>query len=138
MAKVVDELKRVPLLAGLNQQHLRRLASKVKERHFSPGTTVVQEGTMSGVGFFIIASGEASVSVRGDEISRLEAGDHFGALALIAERERSATVTALTPLDCFEIMAWDFREFVKDDPDASWSLLQYVVSLLLDEQRTTA
>ena len=53
---------------------------------------------MSGVGFFIIAEGEASVSVDGVEVSRIGPGDHFGELALISEDARTATVTAVTRL----------------------------------------
>jgi CRP/FNR family transcriptional regulator, cyclic AMP receptor protein len=134
MAHAADELKRVPFFNCLDQRHLRRLASKFKERRFDPGTAVVQEGKMSGIGFFIITEGEASVIVDGNEVARLGPGDHFGELALIAERERTATVTAQTRLDCLEITAWDLREFVKADPDVSWKLLQYVVNLFLDER----
>ena len=36
---------------------------------------------MSGVGFFIVAEGEASVSVDGEEVARIGPGDHFGELA---------------------------------------------------------
>ena len=89
---------------------------------------------MSGVGFFIITEGEASVIVDGREVARLGAGEHFGELALISEGVRTATVTALTPLQCLEITFWDFRRIAKDNPDIAWKLLQYVVGLLIDER----
>jgi CRP-like cAMP-binding protein len=91
---------------------------------------------MSGVGFAITA-GEATVTIARNEVRRLGPGDHFGELALIAERERTATVTAETRLDCHELAAWDFREFVQTDPDVAWRLLQHVVDLLLDERSST-
>ena len=47
----VGTLKDVPLLSCLNQRELKRLAKNVREQSFSPGTTVVREGKMSGVGF---------------------------------------------------------------------------------------
>jgi CRP-like cAMP-binding protein len=130
-----EVLKQVPLFNELNQRQLKRLAAKFKERRFRPGTTVVRQGKMSGIGFFVVVEGEASVSVDGQEVARLGAGDHFGELALIAERERTATVTAETGLDCLEIPIWDFRDFVKGDADVSWKLLQRVVNTLLDERR---
>ena len=126
-----EVLKQVPLFNQLNQRQLKRLAAKFKERRFLPGTTVVQQRKMSGIGFFVVLSGEASVSVDGQEVARLGPGDYFGELALIAERERTATVTAETALDCLEIPIWDFRDFVKSDPDISWKLLQHVVDMLL-------
>jgi CRP-like cAMP-binding protein len=133
MASVVEELKRVPLFSGLNQRQLKKLASRFRERELKAGTAVVQEKRMSGVGFFVISEGEASVTVGGKEVARIGPGDHFGELALISERERTATVRAETPLRCLEIPFWDFREFAMANPDVTWKLLQHVVDLLSHE-----
>ena len=130
MVSRVDELKRVPLFNGLSQRQLKKLAADLGERTFRPGTAIVQQGKMSGVDFFVIAEGDASVSVDGKSIDRLGPGDYFGELALIGERARAATVTAETPLRCLTMRSWDFRRFVTDNPDVSWKLLQHVVELL--------
>ena len=132
MAKVEEALKRVPLFSHLGARQLRRLADKHRERRFTVGTTVVREGEMSGIGFFVIESGEATVTVSGRDVATLGPGDHFGELGLIAGRERAATVTARTDLACLELTAWDFRDLVKGDPDLAWKLLQHVVTVLLD------
>jgi CRP-like cAMP-binding protein len=130
VASLAAELKRVPLFSGLSERQLSRLARDFRERDFRPGTAVVKEGEMSGVGFFIVADGEASVSVGGKKVGKLGAGDHFGALALVSKSERTATVTAETPLRCLVIAFWDFRKFAEDNPDVMWKLLAHVVSLL--------
>jgi CRP-like cAMP-binding protein len=136
---LADDLKKVPLFSGLSQRQLKRLSRDFKERDFKPGTTPVRQGRMSGVGFFVITEGEASVSVDGTERARLGPGDYFGELGLISERARTATVTAETPLRCVMLASWDFRRFTKDNPDASWKLLQHVVDLLAEaEQRLHA
>jgi CRP-like cAMP-binding protein len=134
VSAVVDELRAVRLFRGLSQRQLRQLARLVKEREFRPGVKVVEEGTMSGVGFFIVADGEASVSVDGREVARICAGDHFGELALITEDARTATVTAVTRLRCYVIAFWDFRKFARENPDVSWKLLQHVAGLLTTER----
>jgi len=134
VSTVVDELARVRLFSGLNQRQLKRLARHVKEREFRPGVEVVAEGTMSGVGFFIVAEGEGSVSVEGREVARIGPGDHFGELALISEDVRTATVTAVTRLRCHVIQFWDFRRFAKENPDVSWKLLQHLAGLLTGER----
>jgi CRP-like cAMP-binding protein len=85
---------------------------------------------MSGAGFFVVAEGEAAVSVAGAEVARLRPGDHFGELALITESERTATVTAESAVRCLEIPFWDFRSFAHDNPDVMWKLLQHVVARL--------
>jgi len=129
-----EALSRVPLFSDLSTRQLRRLAGKLREREFDSGTTVLREGEMSGIGFFIVVSGEAAVSREGREIATLGPGDYFGDLALIAERERTATVTAKTPLACLEMPVWDFRELVQSDGELAWNLLQHVVTQLLDER----
>jgi CRP/FNR family transcriptional regulator, cyclic AMP receptor protein len=124
---VADNLKRVPLFSELNGRELNKLGAKFRERSFEPGTSVAREGKMSGIGFFVIADGEAEVRIRGESVASLSAGDHFGELALISEAERTATVTALTQLRCLEIPIWDFREFALKNPEVTWKLLQHVV-----------
>jgi CRP-like cAMP-binding protein len=133
MASSADDLQRVPLFADLSGRQRRKLASNFRERTFKPGTDVVREGSMSGMGFFVVADGEASVSVGGVEVATLAAGDHFGELALVSKGKRSATVTARTELRCLEIAFTDFREFAHANPDVTWKLLQYVVSMLQAE-----
>jgi len=127
---VADDLERVPLFSGLNDRQRRKLAKLFRERTVPVGTTLVKEGEMSGISFFVVADGEATVTVGGREAARLSPGDHFGELALITERERSATVTAETEIRCLEIPFWDFRDFAHDNPDVMWKLLQHVVAML--------
>ena len=130
----VGTLKDVPLLSCLNQRELKRLAKNVREQSFSPGTTVVREGKMSGVGFYIITEGEAKVSIGEDEVARLYPGDHFGELGLIGRRARTATVTAVTPLTCQMMATWDLEELVVSNPRTAWKLVQHVVDMLAEEQ----
>ena len=130
MPSSADDLQRVPLFADLSGRQRRKLASNFRERTFKPGIDVVREGSMSGMGFFVVTDGEASVSVAGVEVATLAAGDYFGELALISKGERSATVTARTELRCLEIAFSDFREFAHANPDVTWKLLQHVVSML--------
>ena len=70
----VELLQRVPLFADFEPGELERLARSFKERTFESGTTVVDEGK-TGAGFFVIESGEASVTVRGGERDKLGPGD---------------------------------------------------------------
>ena len=138
MPTLIDELKRVPLFSDLSQRQLKRLARDFKEREYRSGTSMVRRGHMSGVDFFVIAEGEASVTVDGTEIDRLGPGDHFGEVALIGKQVRQATVTADGPMRCLVMTSWDFRRFVKGNPDASWKLLQYLVRVLTDERNRGA
>ena len=127
---VVDALAHVQLLSGLNKRHLEKLAKDFAERTFPAGATVVRQGDERGIGFFVIADGTAVVSVDGAEVSRLHAGDHFGAIGLIADRVRTATVTAETDLHCYVMTLWDFRSFVQGDAEIAWKLLEQLAQMV--------
>lgn len=134
MSRLADDLSQVPLFSGLSKRQLNKLSKGFKERSFGPGTTVVREGHMDGVGFFVIAEGVANVSVSGSTVATIGPGEHFGELAMITEQPRAATVTAETPLRCLMMAFWDFRKFAKQEPDVSWKLLQYVAGVLQEDR----
>ncbi len=125
----VEVLQRVPLFAGLEPRELRQIAESFKAREYAAGDTVATEG-QSGVGFFVIESGEATVSVHGGEVGRLKAGDHFGEIALIDEGARTATVTADTELVCYGMSFWEFRPIVESNSQIAWKLLQTLAKQL--------
>lgn len=130
MAKApVDLIKSVPLFADLDGRDLKEVAESMKERTFSAGETVTQEGE-GGVGFFVIDEGSAKVSVGGSEVRTLGPGDHFGEIALIADTDRTATITAESDLRCYGMTSWDFRPLVEHNSSIAWKLLQAMAQQL--------
>ena len=127
---VVEALARVPMLSSLDRKHLEKLARDFSERTFPAGSVVVKEGDKQGIGFFVIADGEAIVTRGGDEVARLGPGGHFGAVALISDRVRTATVTAETDLHTYVMTLWDFRSFVQGDAEVAWKLLEQLAEML--------
>jgi CRP-like cAMP-binding protein len=127
VASVDETLKRIPLFSGLSQRQLRGLRKDFRERTYRPGAAILREGEMSGVDFFVIVEGEASVTVGGKETARLQAGDHFGELALHA---------AVDSVRCLSMASWHFRKFVQANPDVAWKLLQHVAGLVQADRQT--
>ena len=80
--------------------------------------------------FFVVASGEASVEVHGDEVGKLGAGDAFGEVALIDRRPRTATVIAQSDLVCYGLPVFVFRPFVESRPAVAWKLLEAMADRL--------
>jgi len=130
-------IQQVPLFAGLGKKDLQGLASSMKERTFEAGDTIASEG-QSGVGFFIIEDGEATVTVGGEELGTMKAGDSFGEVALIDDGARTATVTAKTQLKCYGITSWEFRPLVAENANLAWKMLQEMAKRLrAAEQRSS-
>ncbi len=127
----VKALQRVPLFADLTKHEIQQIARLFKERRFSDGETVVQEGS-GGAAFFVIESGEATVFIRGKKHSTLKPDDYFGEIALIDEGTRMATITASSELVCYGITFWDFRPLVEANGVIGWKLLQRMVKMFRD------
>jgi CRP/FNR family transcriptional regulator, cyclic AMP receptor protein len=125
----IEALRSVSLFADLDDAELGQIALLFKERHFAAGETVVKEGA-DGAAFFLIRSGEASVSVRGSERAALGPGDHFGEIALIDEGVRSATITATADLVCYGLTLWEFRPLVVENGLIGWKLLHSLAKKL--------
>ncbi|MDH4141834.1 MAG: cyclic nucleotide-binding domain-containing protein [Chloroflexota bacterium] len=130
MTDTADLLAEVPLLSGLDRKQLQRLSRDFSKRTFPAGSVVVREGDDHGVGFFVVAEGEGVVSIGGREVGKIGPGSYFGEVALISDRRRTATVTAVTDLSCLVMTLWDFRAFVRGDADVAWKLLEHVGGML--------
>jgi CRP/FNR family transcriptional regulator, cyclic AMP receptor protein len=122
-------IQQVPLFSDLDKKELQGLASSMKERTFDEGATVASEG-QTGVGFFIIDEGEATISVQGEERATLGHGDYFGEVALIDDGARTATITAKTALKCYGITSWEFKPLVEQNADLAWKMLQTMAKML--------
>src|SRR5262249_61329225 len=93
------------------------------------GEVTAEEGK-HGIGFFIIESGTATISIHGDQVATFGPGQYFGEIALIDDGPRTATVTAESDLNCYVLIAWDFRPLVKSDATLAWGLLEGLARML--------
>jgi len=118
-----DLLAQVPLFSGLKKKELERIARTMRERTVETNQALAVEGK-EGVGFFLIESGTALVTVGGEERRTLGPGDHFGEIALIDGGPRSATVVATTDLVCYGLTYWEFRPLVEHNGTIAWKLLR--------------
>ncbi len=123
-------LSRVTLFADLSQRDLRRVASLAEETWFGPGSVVVEEGKHA-LGFYAILDGTAKVTkARGRTLGVLKPGDHFGELALLDGKPRSASVTAQSSLDTIRIRRQAFRKLLLAQPEIGLRLLEQLAGRL--------
>lgn len=123
MGAPVDLLKRVPIFERVPDKQLKAIASSFRDRHFTAGQDLTQEGE-GAAGFFVIESGEAVVKVDGQERRTLGAGDYYGEIALIDGGLRTATVTATADGVAHGLTSWQFRPLVEEHAEIAWPLLE--------------
>ena len=121
-----DRLGQIALLADLGPTALEHVATLLTSEYFEAGETVFQQGD-DGDRFYLIARGKVSVTVPeadgGDhEIERLGDGDHFGELALIHGRPRTATLRTLTPSVFLTMSRSQFLALVAEFPEMTRAL----------------
>jgi hypothetical protein len=129
----VHVIEQVPFFAGLSQRDVAHIAAMFKERTFAAGETITKEGA-GAAAFFVIESGEATVTVHGKPVATLGAGDYFGEVALIDEGARSATVTATSDVVCHGLTYWEFRPLVQHNASIAWNLLRTLARRLRTAQ----
>jgi NADH:ubiquinone reductase (H+-translocating) len=94
-------------------------SNAVVPMRFGAGETIVREGELSGR-FYVITSGEVEVLQRADSkeqvIRKLGPGDHFGEIAALGNRRRTATVRTLTATSVLSLARQDFAALVEHLP----------------------
>lgn len=110
-----SDLASVPLFESLSQSELTELAGWFEVKDVNAGVRLVGEGA-TGYSFFVLSGGEATVTVRGENIASLRAGDFFGEMALLGAGRRKATVSTTSPARLLVLFGDDFRRLQASHP----------------------
>jgi CRP/FNR family cyclic AMP-dependent transcriptional regulator len=113
----------VPMFSACTKQEIKRIASLANRVEIPAGQSLTKEGER-GKEFFIIAEGEAKVTVRGDRVATLGPGEFFGETALLDPGPRTATVSADSPMVVYKVEGEDFRSLLIDVPFIARNILR--------------
>jgi small-conductance mechanosensitive channel len=113
-------LERVDLFKPLEEEDRVFLAERLRYAPFAPGEVLTRQGA-EGHWLYLILEGEAAARVAGDdgadrEVARLKAGQFFGEMALLTGEPRTATVVAVTGVECYRLDAEAFQEIIQKRP----------------------
>lgn len=107
--KTYEELlSKVSILSSLDPWERLTVADALESVSYNDGDVVVRQG-QHGDDFFIIVEGSAVVTQyrqegeESEEVGQLGASDYFGEIALMLDRPRAATVTAVGHLKCVKL-----------------------------------
>ena len=132
---MVEHLGGVPIFEGCSKKELQTIARQVREISHDEGYVIATEGD-PGAGLFVIADGEADVTIGGKKVNHLEKGDFFGEMALLDGGPRTATVTATTPITLYALTEWVFRGLLAEHPSIAMRTLETMASRLRGATKT--
>jgi serine/threonine protein phosphatase PrpC/CRP-like cAMP-binding protein len=131
----LDTLKDISIFKHLDMGELCKVLNVARAQQIEKNEVVLREGE-PGESLFAILEGKFVVTRSGQPICWLEAGSHFGEMALFNNRPRSATITALQKARTLVIERPRFNELIRKEPQLGvkllWAFAQ-VLSLRLDE-----
>lgn len=121
----LEALQRSPLFKEFTETGLRIFAAIAVERTVKAGTPIFVEA-MEGESLFILKTGTVRVTQKADKAERelavLGAGEHLGALALLARSTRLVSAVAATDCEVVELRQADFARLQAQKPQACLKL----------------
>ena len=122
-------LRGIPLFAPLPLAALERIADGMEPVHFAPGQPIMTQGE-EGDTYVMVESGRVLVTIDGAPSHEQGPGDGVGEIALLRSVPRTATVTALEPVEGFEVDCHTFVDAVTGH-EGSWRVASDVVDARL-------
>jgi small-conductance mechanosensitive channel/CRP-like cAMP-binding protein len=116
----LQALGRIGLFADLSVAERSELAASLSPAPFAVGEVITKRGADA---HHLYVIGEGRVSVRAGEgateyeVAQLATGDFFGEMSLLTGEKRSATVIALTDVECYRLDADAFRRVLASRHD---------------------
>jgi voltage-gated potassium channel len=108
---------KVPLFRTLDAARIAAVASVLESRRVERGDRLIRKGDHADSMYFIVSVEVEVDPETGAPKGRLGAGNFFGEIALIADRERTATITTLSPCRLLVLHKDDFEGFMETHPD---------------------
>lgn len=126
-SEVVGLLRRVPLLSGLEDEELARVARVAVPRSYPKGDIVFHEGDKSDA-CYVIRSGDVRITRQHSDgrviaLATLHPGEIVGELAMLDGEVRSASVQALTDIELLALSATDMRGLLERNADMTTKLI---------------
>ena len=128
-------LTRVDLFRNLQVMDVQRLATNIREVSFPEGTIIQDHESVDGL--YIVKNGMAKVTKSSLGAAGVEAvlailreGDSFGEFALIDGMPRSATVTAMAPVECYFLPRAAFLIALRENPGIARSMLPTLAGMV--------
>ncbi len=121
IGKRSQTLKQVELFRTLTDEEREALAKRLRVAPFGRGEALTRQGAKAHW-LYVLTRGDAEVRVSADgnlseRIATLHAGDFFGEMGMMTGEPRSATVLALTDVECYRVDKDAFHDILRSRPE---------------------
>jgi Cyclic nucleotide-binding domain len=113
----LELLRGVSFFRALPFAIVEHLAGELRTQEFPAGDVIIGEGE-PGERFYIITAGRVLATKEGRPLREMGAGDSFGEIALLRRIPRTATVTALGPVETRVLDREEFLAAVTGNPES--------------------
>lgn len=131
----LETMRHIQLFEELSMAELLRVSNCCRQQDFAPDQVIIREGESSEA-LFLLVNGQVVVERNEHPVAILGAGSHFGEMALLSQRPRSATVKARTMANVLVLERPLFFAMLQQDSVLAtkflWRLAQSL-SLRLDD-----
>ena len=110
--EVLDLLSGIDMFSGFDLSRALEILQCAAYLQFNRGDTLIAEGSY-GSTLYVIAMGTVCVSQDGAVIKQLTVGDHFGEMSIVTGEARTASITALTPVEVIQFSKQEFLYIVR-------------------------
>lgn len=126
----IKALSTVRLFSGCSKKELQSVARLCTPLLVEEGSVLTKEGT-PGRECFVIADGKARVTIGGRKVGEVGPGECVGEMALLDGAQRTATVTAESPMNTYVLSVSEFRSLL----DVSPTILRHIATSLAQRLR---
>lgn len=120
---VADHIADVPMFAACSDKELATVSKLTTQTDVPAGKELTRQGA-PGQEFVIVLEGSAVATHNGKEVARFGPGDYFGEIALLDPGERTATVTAETPMLIGVVGPGEFSQMLDEVPALSRKIMR--------------
>lgn len=125
------------LFAHCTDRELLQIASATRPRRFPSGHALFTEGA-PGEELFLLVGGRVRLERRGQFLALVGPGSYFGEMALLDERIRSATATAVDPCEVLVVRRDGFFNLLRANPMLATKILWNLALRLSANLRSTS
>lgn len=131
---IINSLKKLPLLASLEERHVKGLVKLCRVTQYEPGEIVFKEDDFDQFIYFLL-SGKVRITKAGVDVATLaRTGDIFGEMCLIDATPRSATVQAVEATNCLKMDVYYIKRLPEEERNSSLYIIYRVFCEILSDR----